>query len=239
MSLPSQQIGFDRFIRLDWATAALQVRAGTASMDELSLLLDGYHAGGAAKRKTQTVLNRIWLDPTPDLTSFSSRGVDIFSTEPNTPVLALTWGMASSTYPFFGKVSEFVGRLTALTGDCSSYEVHRRMTEVYGDREGTRRMTNMVLQSQENWGAIDRKSNKRIIVRRKPISIQDSAMISWLVESCLRYVGGSISLASIENHPLMYPFNLDESISYALSKSEFISLRCNFGSDQVAFLKDI
>ena len=239
MSLPSQQIGFDRFIRLDWATTALQVRAGVASMDELSLLLDGSHAGSIARRKTQTVLNRIWLNPIPDLTAFSSRGVDIFSTEPNTSVLALTWGMASSTYPFFGKVSELVGRLTALSGDCSSYEVHRRMTEIYGDREGTRRMTNMVLQSQENWGAIDRKENKRVIVRREPVCIRGSAMTSWLVEACLRYIGGSISLTGLENHHLMYPFNFDESISYALYNSEFIGLRCNFRNDQVAFLKEI
>jgi hypothetical protein len=60
--------------------------------------------------------------------------------------------MAITTYPFFGRVAEIVGRLTALQGDCASAEVHRRMAEAYGEREGTRRMTNMVLQTQESWG---------------------------------------------------------------------------------------
>jgi hypothetical protein len=34
------QIGFDRFIQLDWVAAALKVRAGVASLDELNELLD-------------------------------------------------------------------------------------------------------------------------------------------------------------------------------------------------------
>lgn len=60
-------------------------------------------------------------------------------------------GVAIATYPFFGKVAELVGRLSALQGDCASARVHRRMSEIYGEREGTRRMTNMVIQSQASW----------------------------------------------------------------------------------------
>lgn len=60
--------------------------------------------------------------------------------------------MAIATYPFFGKVAEFVGRLSALQGDCSGAEVHRRMSEVDGECEGTYRMTNMGLQSQASSG---------------------------------------------------------------------------------------
>jgi hypothetical protein len=41
------QIGFDRFIQLDWVAAALKVRAGVASLDELNELLD---AAGLGKR---------------------------------------------------------------------------------------------------------------------------------------------------------------------------------------------
>ena len=40
------QIGFDRFIQLEWVTAAMKVRAGLASLAELDELLDaaGYRA---------------------------------------------------------------------------------------------------------------------------------------------------------------------------------------------------
>jgi hypothetical protein len=141
------QIGFDRFIDLDWAATALRVRAGSSELQELIDLIDATHAGLAAKKKTRTVLNRLWLEPRPDLIEFAERGIQLYREAPNPPVLALSWAMAITTYPFFGRVAEIVGRLTALQGDCTSVEVHRRMAEAYGEREGTRRMTNMVLQT--------------------------------------------------------------------------------------------
>jgi len=150
MSSAPPQIGFDRFIQLDWARTALRVRAGLAEAEALTELIDASHAGAAAKKKTRTVLNRLWLEPRPDLVEFAERGVRIYRESPETSISVLTWGMAIATYPFFGKVAEIVGRLTALHGDCASAEIHRRMAETYGEREGTRRMTNMVLQSQAN-----------------------------------------------------------------------------------------
>ncbi len=110
------QIGFDRFIQLDWVAAALKVRAGMASLDELNELLDAAGLGVAARKKTRTVLNRLWLEPRPDLADFANRGVEIHRTSSDVSIAALTWGMAIATYPFFGKVAELVGRLSADPG---------------------------------------------------------------------------------------------------------------------------
>lgn len=103
--------------------------------------------------------------------------------------------MAVATYPFFGKVAEIVGRITAIQGDCSSAEVHRRMAELYGEREGTRRMTNMVLQSQASWGAIERNDKGKRIVRMKAADLSGSAVAAWLAEACLRNSGRALSIA--------------------------------------------
>ena len=46
----------------------------------------------------------------------------------------------------FGKVAELIGRLSAPSGRLRFSEIHRRMSETHGDeREGTYRMTNMVI----------------------------------------------------------------------------------------------
>ena len=111
MNSPSPQIGFDRFIQLDWAATALRIRAGKAALDDLNEVLDLSHAGPAAKKKTRTVLNCLWLEPRSDLINFADRGVQIYCDAPDTTVPALTWGMALATYPFFGRVAEIVGRL--------------------------------------------------------------------------------------------------------------------------------
>ena len=51
-----------------------------------------------------------------------------------------------------GKVSELVGRLSALQGDCASAQVQRRISETYGERASAYRVTNRVLQSQAEGG---------------------------------------------------------------------------------------
>lgn len=230
------QIGFDRFIQLDWAESALKIRAGTANLQELIDVLDANHPGAAAKQKTRTVLNRLWLEPRLGLVDLADRAVGIYLEAPSAPVAALTWGMAIATYPFFGNVAQIVGRLTALQGDCASAEVHRRMAETYGEREGTRRMTNMVLQSQASWGAIERVENGKRIQRRTTIALHGSEVAAWLVEASLRFSGRALTVASLDSSPIIYPFGLGGSISYLLSKSDKLELRADSGGNQIVEL---
>ena len=130
------QIGFDRFIQLDWVAAALKVRAGMASLDELNELLDAAGLGKEAKAKTRTKLNALALEPRADLADFIDRGVQIFKgAEDAGKLAAFAWGAAIANYHYFGKVAEFTGRLTSIQGDCAVSEIHRRISEVYGDRE--------------------------------------------------------------------------------------------------------
>jgi hypothetical protein len=144
--------------------------------------------------------------------------------------------MALATYPFFGRVSEIVGRLTALQGDCTSAEVHRRMAESYGEREGTRRMTNMVLQSQANWDVIERIENGRRIVRKNVIDLHGLPVATWLAEACVRYSGRALPIASVESNPIIYPFTLGGSISYLLSKSQTLEILADSAGNQVISL---
>lgn len=233
MNSARPQIGFDRFIQLDWAATALRVRAGVSSLDDLTDLIDATHSGPAAKQKTRTVLNRLWLEPRPDMVDFATRGIKIYREAPDTPIAALTWGMALAAYPFFGKVAEIVGRLTALQGDCASAEVHRRMAEVFGEREGTRRMTNRVLQSQASWGAIERVDKGKRIIRKNPVNLDESPAAAWLAEACVRYSGRALSATGLGSKPAIYPFTLGSSISYRLSQCRFLEMRVDSAGNQV------
>lgn len=237
MIATAPQIGFDRFIELDWAATALRVRAGASGLQELVDLIDATHAGPAAKKKTRTVLNRLWLEPRPDLVEFAERGIQLYREAPDTPILALSWAMAITTYPFFGRVAEIVGRLTALQGDCASAEVHRRMAEAYGEREGTRRMTNMVLQTQESWGAIERTEKGKRLVRRPKLLIHEAKVVPWLVEACVRYARKPLAVATMDSNPVAYPFDFGRSLSYTLSNSAVLELRSDSMNNQVVELK--
>ena len=238
MSLSAPQIGFDRFIHLDWVAAALDVRVGNGNVDDLGLLLEAAGLSLAARKKTRTVLNRLWLEPRPDLGALATRGVEIHRSAPEVPIAALSWGMAIASYPFFGKVAELVGRLSALQGDCAAAEVHRRMSETYGEREGTYRMTNMVLQSQASWGAIERAEKGKRLIRRPPIKVDDDGAIAWLIEAALRYSGKAVSVASLPALAVIYPFVLDRPLGYVASNSPMLELRTEGSGHQAVFLTD-
>lgn len=225
MNSSAPQIGFDRFIQLDWAAAALNVRAGAAGLDHLNALLDAAGLGVEAKKKTRTVLNRLWLEPRAELVDYADRGVAIHETQPDIPVAALCWGMAVATYPFFGKVAELVGRLSAIQGDCASAEVHRRMSETYGEREGTRRMTNMVIQSQASWGAVERVEKGNRVIRLASMMIDNDELTAWLIEAAVHYVGKPVSVQNLQSLPVLFPFEFSRPLAYVVSNSPNVDLR--------------
>lgn len=237
MAASAPQIGFDRFIRLAWAQAALKVRAGKSPLEELNIVLDEAGLGAAARTKTKTVLNRLWLEPRPELARFADRGVEIYRADPTVPVAALSWGMAIAMYPFFGKVAELVGRLSALQGDCASAEVHRRMSEIYGEREGTYRMTNMVLQTQADWGAIERVEKGKRLIRQTAITVKNEQSVAWLIEAALRYVGRAVPVTTLQSLTVLYPFSLGQTLAYVLSKSPDLEMRSEGGGSQFVALR--
>lgn len=231
------RIGFDRFIDLSWLEVALQIRAGFADIEQLNDALDETALGAAARKKTRTVLNRLWLEPRPELASFANRGIEIFAKGLDAHVATLSWGMALATYPFFAQVAELTGRLSSLQGDCASSEIHRRMSEVYGEREGTYRMTNMVLQSLGNWGAIERIENGKRIHRKLMLNVTNDRLAEWLMEAALLSIRKPISVTSIHSIPIMFPIVLPINLAYIASKSSTLELRSEGPGRQLIALR--
>lgn len=232
------RIGFDRFIALEWATTALKVRAGTAKLEDLESLLDAAGLGAAARTKTRTVLKRLWLDPRVELVDFADRGAAIFKAHPDVPVTAMHWGMAVATYPFFGKVAELIGRLSALQGDCASAEIHRRMSETYGEREGTYRMTNMVIQSQAGWGAVERVEKGKRVLRLAPAVVENDELTVWLIEAAVRNAGRPLAIPSLQSLPVLFPFSLTRPLAYLVSNNDYMVVRSEGPNSRFVALRD-
>lgn len=214
----------------------MEVRAGLAEPNELEAMLDEAHSGLAAKKKTKTVLNRLWLEPRKEVEPFAQGAVEHFQSVPSTSPAALTWGMAIVTYPFFAKVAEIIGRLTSLQGDCTTAEVHRRMTEIYGEREGTRRMTNMVIQSQIDWGTLDLSDNRKTLTRKKIVALEGPNLVRWMTKAVLKSVGRPVGLRTLEAQPISYPFELVENLGFVLSSAPDIDLRADSTGNQIVSL---
>src|SRR5688500_8575252 len=92
------QIGFDRYIPIDWSEAALRVRAGLEAVDHVDQVLALAGLGKEARAKTKTKLNALWLIPRADLLDLADRGARLFRERPNMLAAPLSWGMAIATY---------------------------------------------------------------------------------------------------------------------------------------------
>lgn len=239
MSLPAPQIGFDRFIQQDWVAAVVAVREGVMPLAALHDMLQASGLGKEALSKTLTKLNGLGLQPREDLADFVERGCAIARHDGGSECLvAYAWGVAIATYPFFGKVAEFVGRLTLLQGDCSSAEIHRRMSEVYGDRQVTKRATQAVLQTQSNWGVMQRVEGGRRVVRLPAKDVHDDTLTAWLIEAALRYINKTLPVQGIQSLPVLFPFNFSRPLTYVVSHAPHLILRSEGPSSQYAALRE-
>lgn len=231
------QIGFDRFIPLDWAACALRVRGGDETPDAIEALFDADGLGAPSRKKTRAVLRGLWLEPRAELAAFADRGVDIWQASPESAVIALCWGMAIATYPFFGKVGALIGRLTAMQGDCAAAEIHRRMAETYGQGETARRATNRVIQTQAHWAAIKRIDKGRRVIRQAPVTVTNDALVAWLIEAAIRYNGKAVSVTSLQSSAVLYAFRLDQSLTFVISRSATLELRSEGSGSQLVALR--
>lgn len=238
VSASAPRIGFDRFLALDWVSSAMRVRAGVGSREDLVQLLNEAGLTLAARKKTLTLLNRLWLDPRPELVDFSDRGVAAWKEGSGIPPAVLAWGMTVAAYPFFAKVAELVGRLTAIQGDCRATEVHRRMEELFGQREGTRRMTNMALQTQADWGVIERTNRGQSIARRPPVAVTDYHVAAWLIEAALRAVGRAVPVSAAGSMAVIYPFALAMPLAIVISRTGALELRQEGPGQQLVQIKE-
>lgn len=238
MSSSAPQIGFDRFIQLEWVAAVLGERA-CSNRGGLDKLLDAACLGQEARVKTQTKLNAFGLRPREDLAAFVERGSStVRDHQCREGVLPFAWGVAIATYPFFGKVAELTGRLTSLQGDCSVSEIHRRMSEAYGDRAVTKRAAQAVMQTQAEWGVLKRVERGKRIVRLPQSEIDNDLALAWLVEAAVRYAERPVSVPRLQSLPVLFPFNLTRPVAYVVSKYPNLSLRSDGPSNQFVTLRD-
>jgi hypothetical protein len=240
MTPQATQIGFDRFINLDWVATALSARVQKASLDDLNAQLATAGLGKEALAKTRTKLNAIVLAPRADLVDFVERGVKLFAAARAVAEIApFAWGAALAAYPYFGRVAEFTGRLTSIQGDCSVAEIHRRISEVYGDREVTKRATQAVLQTQASWGAIRRIEKGKRLVRLPARVITHQRAAAWLIEAALRYRGKALALSTLQSTAALYPFTFDLPLAYVIANCDALELRSEGPSQQFVALQAV
>lgn len=98
-------------------------------------------------------------------------------------------------------------------------------------------MTNMVIQSQASWGALERVEKGKRVIRLAPTSIDNDELTAWLIEAAVRYAGKPVSVPGLQSQPVLFPFTMTRPVAYVVSNSPNLDLRSEGPSNQFVALR--
>jgi hypothetical protein len=202
------EIGFDRYFKRPWMDYCFNLMAaGTDRKQARELFLDFLMEelpGKDGRRKTFTVINRIWVSPSEELTALRD---DALKLRPDTIV---HWVMCMAAYPFFASVAEITGRLSSLDDRLSKKQIIRRLYEKYGDREIVERAGRHVLRTFVELGVLISKG-RGLYQKAEKIQIVNKQILPLIVEATIRANGKKMMPVKeiVQNFPL-FPFRLHQ-----------------------------
>ena len=98
-------------------------------------------------------------------------------------------------------------------------------------------MTNLIIQSQASWGAVERVEKGKRMIRMAPTTIDNDELKAWLIEAAARYVGKALSVPTLQSLPVLLPFMLTRPLTYVIANSPNLDLRSEGLSHQFVVLR--
>jgi hypothetical protein len=208
-----QIIGFDRRTQLDWLDATVALCHEDLKHSSIAKQLDQHLAseiaGAEARRKTITVLSRVWVNVPHGHKPLRDEALQLATRISQEERLWLHWGMSLLAYPFFRDVASTVGKLSRLQGVFSQAQVQRRMIERWGQRTTLQRATQRLLRTFIDWNVLaDTDVRGRYEVAPTKHSA-NQALALWFLDCSLRANDAEqIPLAELSQLPCAFAFDL-------------------------------
>ena len=213
------EIGFDRYLKRAWMDYCFNLMAsGTDPKQVRELFLEFLLKdlpGKDARRKTFTVINRIWVSPSKKLEHLRD---DALKEKPD---MIVHWLMCMAAYPFFSAVAEITGRLSSLNEMIHKKQIVKRLYEKYGDREIIERAGRHVLRTFVEWGVLN-SLGRGVYQKTGKIQIKNKQTLPLIVEATIRTNSRKIiPVKEIIQNFAMFPFQLDR-LSYEIMDNDRI-----------------
>ena len=221
-----RRIGFDRMIKAEWLDAIagkMQTEKDVKKVREyLHDLLKNEHPAFEARRKTITVLMRIWYFVPQEQVYMRDRALQMIDKMDSQGRLLIHWGMILLAYPFFRDIVTITGDLFALQGEFSVSQVFRKMERSWGQRTTARRATQRVIRSLCEWGVINETIEQGVYVPSVKVENLATDLELWFVEAVLRSGNAEfVAFEQLHNMSFAFPFSLSVSISDLFESGKF------------------
>lgn len=209
-------VGFDRYIQLDWLNAiagklCVEGENRDSIRDYLHDLLKADYPNYEARRKTITVLTRIWTRIPSKMDGLQEQAVSLFDKVAPAEKIWLHWGMTMAAYPFFEDITSAIGRLLSLQGETTTNQIHQRIEEKWGQRTTVVRAIDRVIQSMYEWKVIQLLDDNNNTIRAlRKFSTNKRDLQLWLLQAVLLSEGtDSMQVQQAMSFPSIFPFTLN------------------------------
>ena len=221
-----RRIGFDRIIKIEWLDAVAGRMRNERDVKELRKymhnLLKNEHPTFDARRKTITVLMRIWVFVPQEHIAMRDKALQVIDKMNPQERLLIHWGMTLLAYPFFRDIVTIIGDLFSLQGKFSVSQVIRKMENSWGQRTTARRSIQRIIRSLCEWGVISETTERGVYVPSPKVETLNTDVELWFVEAVLRSGNTDfIILEQLHNMPFAFPFSLSVSISDLFESGKF------------------
>lgn len=217
-------IGFDRKIQLNWLDSTVALCHQSLALNNIAMSLKeklaSEIAGTEARRKTITVLLRLWVNVPEKDVRLRDEALELAGQVQPDERLWLYWGMSLLAYPFFRDVSETVGQLRRLQDTFSLAQIQRRMVEEWGQRTTLQRAVQRLVRTFHEWSVIQEAEGKGnyIVMPEQHTSQRDLGL--WLLDCALHaHNSEQVLLRELVQLPYLFPFDLS-SFSNDVRRSE-------------------
>ena len=205
-------IGFDRKLQLDWLDATVGLCQESPDPGivaaRLHQQLESEIGGSEARRKTITVLLRIWVNVPAEYGHLRDEALQLASQVSPEERLWLHWGLSLLAYPFFRDVAAIVGQLSRLQGILGQAQVQRRMIENWGQRTTLQRAVQRLLRTFIGWNVLQETDVRGSYDVAPPRRTENQVLALWLLECTLRANGAETPLMTLVQSPQLFPFDL-------------------------------
>lgn len=236
--------GIKQTIRYEWMQHACTLVQAGHTPAETRALLDSYlierkGTGSMGTRSANTrgfVLANLmacWVTPLPQLTSVHDIALQLIESASETDAIAVHWGVACATYPFWYHIARNVGRLLSLQGLCTQRQLVTRLNEQYGQTATVSRYAQYVVRSFVAWGILQDTDTPGTLVSGTPIPIQNPAIVAFLFQSCLHAAQvTSKSYTALSNDASLFPFSLSYFAPAVLEKNNSFLTSLSSGNNE-------
>ena len=206
-------IGFDRKLQLDWLDATVGLCQGSLNpgvvADNLRQKLESEIAGTEARRKTTTVLLRIWVNVPAEYSHLRDEALQLAAQIGSEERLWLHWGLSLLAYPFFRDVAATVGQLSRLQGIFSQAQVQRRMIENWGQRTTLQRAVRRLIRTSVDWDVLQDTDVRGCYDVAPPRQTKNRALALWLLDCALQANDAEqVPLRELGQLSCTFPFDL-------------------------------